>query len=44
MTETITRRTITRIKDFFDEGYNYNGDIGTFFYSVIDEEDIEYYT
>ena len=44
MTETITRGTITCNKYLCEEGYDSNGDIGTFFDAVVYEEEIEYFT
>ena len=44
VTEPITRRTITCSEDFWEEGYDYDGNFGPFFYAVSDGEDIEYYT
>ena len=41
VTEPITRRTITCNKDLCEEGHDYDGDIGPFFYAVSDGEDIE---
>ena len=44
VTEPVTRRTIICNEDLCEEGYYFDGGIGPFFYSVADEEDIEYYT
>ena len=44
MTGPSTIRTITCNEDLCEEGYNSDGDIGLFFNSFVDEEDIEYYT
>ena len=44
MTEPVTRRTIRCNRYLCEEGYDSDCGIGPLFYSVADEEDIEYYT
>ena len=44
MTDPITIRTIVCNEDLCEEGCDSDGDIGSSFDTVLDEEDVEYFT
>ena len=44
MTGPITRRTVKFNKDLYKEGYDSDCDIGPSFGTLLDKEDIQYYT